>query len=81
MSVHDQLDDFCMQLKRRQIEGSLATGRRAADLLRIFISTNRHSAALALVEEARSIGNRWQAAKPIGTEVHQDMRWSRPERD
>lgn len=65
MSVHDQLEDFCTQLRRRQIEGSLATGRRTAELLRIFISTNRHSDALALVEDVRSVGNKLQAAKPI----------------
>ncbi len=66
MSVRDQLEDFCTQLRRRQIEGSLATGRRTAELLRIFISTNRHSDALALVEDVRSVGNKLQAAKPIG---------------
>lgn len=66
MSVHDQLEEFCTQLRRRQTEGSLATGRRTAELLRIFISTNRHSDALALVEDVRSVGNKLQAAKPIG---------------
>ena len=66
MSVHDQLEEFCTQLRRRPTEGSLATGRRTAELLRIFISTNRHSDALALVEDVRSVGNKLQAAKPIG---------------
>ena len=64
--MHDQLDEFCTLLRRRKVEGSLATGRRTAELLRIFISTSRHSDALALVEDVRSVGNRLQAAKPIG---------------
>ncbi|KAL3162511.1 hypothetical protein ABBQ32_010168 [Trebouxia sp. C0010 RCD-2024] len=65
MSVHDQLDEFCMLLRHRKVEGSLATGRRTAELLRIFISTCRHSDAIALVEDVRSVGNKLQAAKPI----------------
>ena len=66
MSVHDQIEDFCTQLRRRQVEGSLATGRRTAELLRIFISTNRQSDALALIQEVRSVGNKMQASKPLG---------------
>lgn len=66
MSVHDQIDDFCTQLRRRRIEGSLATGRRTAELLRILISTNRQSDALALIQEVRSVGNKIQASKPLG---------------
>lgn len=66
MSVHDQLDEFCTLLRHRKIEGSLATGRRTAELLRIFISTSRYSDALTLMEDVRSVGNKLQAAKPIG---------------
>lgn len=66
MSVHDQLDEFCTLLRHRKVEGSLATGRRTAELLRIFVSSCRHSDAVALVEDVRSVGNKLQAAKPIG---------------
>ena len=66
MSVHDQLEEFCTLLRHRKVEGSLATGRRTAELLRIFVSSCRHSDAVALVEDVRSVGNKLQAAKPIG---------------
>lgn len=73
MSVHDQLDEFCTLLRHRKVEGSLATGRRTAELLRIFVSSCRHSDAIALVEDVRSVGNKLQAAKPIGALSKADL--------
>ena len=53
MSVNELVEDFCRSLKRRHIEGSLATGKRTAELLRILITSQRHADAQSLLDDVR----------------------------
>lgn len=69
MSVHELVEDFCRSLKRRHIEGSLATGKRTAEVLRILITSQRHSDAQSLLDDVRRVGAKIQSAKPLG-EAH-----------
>ena len=66
MSINELVDDFCRSLRRRHVEGSLATGKRTAELLRILITSQRHSDAQSLLDDVRRIGVKIQSAKPLG---------------
>ena len=65
MSLAEEADAFCSQLKRRQIQGSLATAKRTAVFLRLLITTRRHSDPQALLDDVRTWGTRIQTAKPF----------------
>ena len=66
MSMNELVDDFCRSLRRRHVEGSLATGKRTAELLRILITSQRHADAQSLLDDVRRVGVRIQSAKPLG---------------
>ncbi len=72
MSINELVDDFCRSLRRRHVEGSLATGKRTAELLRILITSQRHADAQALLDDVRRIGIKIQSAKPLGGWVCHD---------
>ncbi len=67
----DVVDDFCTLLRRRQLQGSLASAKKTAELMRSLITTQRHADAQAFVDDVRSVGTRVQAAKPLGTSCAQ----------
>ena len=62
----DAVEDFIAQLRRRQVEGSLATAKRTAEILRLLLTSKRHASAQALLDDVRRVGSRLQAAKPSG---------------
>ncbi|KAK7323316.1 hypothetical protein VNO77_26784 [Canavalia gladiata] len=66
--VQALVNDFVNQLKKRKIEGSQATAKQTADLLRSVISQQRvpHSnQATALINAVRAVGEQLIAANPI----------------
>ncbi|KAK9862337.1 hypothetical protein WJX84_010757, partial [Apatococcus fuscideae] len=65
MSVHELVEDFCRSLRRRHVEGSLATGKRTAEVLRILITSQRHADAQSLLDDVRRVGVKIQSAKPL----------------
>lgn len=73
MSVQEYIEEFCNQLRRKQITGSLATGRRTAELLRIYISQHKHADPATLIEDVRGVGTKMQTAKPLGMYYEQPL--------
>jgi translation initiation factor eIF-2B subunit beta len=66
------VNDFVVKLKRRQVEGSQATARETAVLLRYVISQQRvpHSnQAASLIEAVKSVGVKLIAANPVELSV------------
>ncbi|KAK9829272.1 hypothetical protein WJX72_004902 [[Myrmecia] bisecta] len=61
----DMAEDFCTHLRRRQVEGSLATAKKTAELMRTLVTTQRHTDAQGLVDDVRAVGTKIQAAKPL----------------
>ncbi|KAK8970803.1 hypothetical protein KSP40_PGU008796 [Platanthera guangdongensis] len=62
------VNDFVLKLKRRKIEGSQATARQTAELLRAVVSHQRlpyTNQALALLDAVRDIGEQLIAANPV----------------
>ncbi|KAJ4722767.1 Translation initiation factor eIF-2B subunit beta [Melia azedarach] len=62
------VSDFVSKLRRRKIEGSQATARLTAELLRVLISQHKQlpaNGAAALTEFVRSVGEQLIAANPI----------------
>ena len=66
MILEHEVQDFVAQLRRRQVEGSLDTAKRTAEILRLLLATQRHPTAQALLDDVRVVGSRLQAAKPSG---------------
>ena len=66
MILEHEVQDFVAQLRRRQVEGSLDTAKRTAEILRLLLATQRHPTAQALLDDVRVVGSRLQAAKPAG---------------
>ncbi|KAJ9514734.1 hypothetical protein QJQ45_028387 [Haematococcus lacustris] len=64
-SVADAVEEYCSQLRRRHIEGSLPCAKRTAEIMRVLITMQRHPDAAALIDDVRSVGYRIQAAKPV----------------
>lgn len=60
------LDGFCTALKRRQIEGSMPSAKKATEVLRLLLTTKRHADGQQMLEEVRSVGIIMQKAKPAG---------------
>ncbi|KAE8009882.1 hypothetical protein FH972_006289 [Carpinus fangiana] len=66
--VHVLVNDFLNNLKKRKIEGSQATARQTAELLRSVISQQRVSytnQAGALMDAVRAVGEQLIAANPV----------------
>ncbi|XXG41410.1 hypothetical protein AAC387_Pa01g1874 [Persea americana] len=66
--THALVNDFIAKLKKRKIEGSHATARQTADLLRSLISAQRMSntnQAASLIEAAKAVGEQLIAANPM----------------
>ena len=66
MILEHEVQDFVAKLRRRQVEGSLDTAKRTAEILRLLLATQRHPTAQALLDDVRLVGSRLQAAKPSG---------------
>lgn len=66
MILEHEVQDFVAQLRRRQVEGSLDTAKRTAEILRLLLATQRHPTAQALLDDVRIVGSRLQAAQPSG---------------
>ncbi|KAK8971334.1 hypothetical protein KSP40_PGU008801 [Platanthera guangdongensis] len=63
------VNDFVLKLKRRKIEGSQATARQTAELLRAMVSHQRlpyTNQALTLLDVVRDIGEQLIAANLVG---------------
>ncbi|CAD5196824.1 unnamed protein product [Musa acuminata subsp. malaccensis] len=61
--------DFVLKLKRRKIEGSQATAKQTAELLRQVVSQQRMpytNQASVLIDAVRAVGEQLIAANPIG---------------
>ena len=61
-----EIDAFTARLRRRQLDGSLACARGAADVLRALVAGGRHASGRALLDDVRRWGVVMQAAKPLG---------------
>ena len=68
-AVLDAADEFIAELRQRHIEGSLATAKRTAEILRLVITKSRHAMPDALLDDVRTVGTRLQAAKPLGEDT------------
>ncbi len=66
LSVMAAVDEFVQQLRRRQIEGSTATGKRTAEILRLLVTKSRRPTPEGMLEDVCMVGMRMQAAKPLG---------------
>ncbi|XP_071715854.1 uncharacterized protein [Rutidosis leptorrhynchoides] len=70
--THALVNDFLNKLKKRKIEGSKATARLTAELLRTVISQQRlpnTNQAAALVDAIKAIGEKLVAANPVEVAV------------
>lgn len=65
MNLSNLVEDYCTQLRRRQIHGSFACAKKTAEVMRLLITTQRHPDAAALIEDVRTVGTKLQAAKPV----------------
>ncbi|CAL5206167.1 unnamed protein product [Lathyrus oleraceus] len=66
--VHILVNDFVNQLKKRKIEGSQASAKQTAELLRSVISQQRlpqTNQATALINAVRAVGEKLIAANPV----------------
>uniref|UniRef100_A0A2P2LDV5 Translation initiation factor eIF2B subunit beta n=2 Tax=Rhizophora mucronata TaxID=61149 RepID=A0A2P2LDV5_RHIMU len=66
--VQALVNDFVLKLRRRKIEGSQATARQTAELLRSVISQQRvpyTNQAGALIDAIRAVGEQLIAANPV----------------
>ncbi|XP_011000545.1 PREDICTED: translation initiation factor eIF-2B subunit beta-like [Populus euphratica] len=66
--VQALVNDFLIKLKKRKIEGSQATARHTAELLRSVISQQRvpyTNQAAALIDAVRAVGEKLIAANPV----------------
>lgn len=61
-----EIDAFTARLRLRQLDGSLACARGAADVLRALVADGRHASGRALLDDVRRWGVVMQAAKPLG---------------
>lgn len=64
MSLNEVVDEYCAQLRRRQVEGALPNAKRTAEVMRLLVTTQRHPDANCLLEDVRTVGSKIQAAKP-----------------
>ena len=64
-----QVDAFCTALRRRQIEGSMPSAKKTTELLRLLLTTRRHSDGQQLMGDVRSVGVTMQKAKPSGEQM------------
>ncbi|MCE0480926.1 hypothetical protein HAX54_038157 [Datura stramonium] len=66
--MHALADEFIIKLKKRKIEGSKATAKLTAEVLRSCISQQRlphTNQAAALIDAIRAIGEKLIAANPV----------------
>ncbi|KAK4748954.1 hypothetical protein SAY87_015540 [Trapa incisa] len=66
--VHSLVNEFILKLKKRKVEGSQATARLAAVLLRSVISQQRigyTNQAGALIDAVKAVGEQLVAANPV----------------
>ncbi|XP_039071870.1 probable translation initiation factor eIF-2B subunit beta isoform X1 [Hibiscus syriacus] len=66
------VNDFLNKLKKRKIEGSQATAKQTAELLRSVISQTRvpyTNQAAALIQSVKAVGERLIAANPVDLAV------------
>ncbi len=68
------VDEFVQQLRRRQIEGSTATAKRTAEILRLLVTKSRRPTPEGMLEDVHFVGMRMQAAKPLGAHSPQCRR-------
>lgn len=65
MNLSNLVEEYCTQLRRRQIHGSFACAKKTAEVMRLLITTQRHPDAASLIEDVRTVGTKLQAAKPV----------------
>lgn len=66
--THALVNDFVARLKKRKVEGSHATARQTADLLRSVVSQQRvphTNQAAALIDAVKAVGEQLIAANPV----------------
>jgi len=59
------VDEFVQQLRRRQIQGSTATAKRTAEILRLLVTKSRRPTPEGMLNDVCFVGMRMQAAKPL----------------
>ena len=69
MAYYEKVSDFCDRLRQRRINGSLATAKGTAELMRQLVTSSRLSDPHVMLDEVRKVGNIIQDAKPIGKRV------------
>lgn len=78
-TVMAAVDEFVQQLRRRQIQGSTATAKRTAEILRLLVTKSRRPTPEGMLNDVCFVGMRMQAAKPLGapSSASRDSRKSR----
>ncbi|GMP55924.1 hypothetical protein CsSME_00020581 [Camellia sinensis var. sinensis] len=72
--VEGLVNEFVVKLENRKVEGSYATARLTAELLRSVISQQRvpsTNQAATLIEAVRVVGDKLTAANPVGMHSNQ----------
>eukprot|EP00195_Chlamydomonas_chlamydogama_P013700 CAMPEP_0202895266 /NCGR_PEP_ID=MMETSP1392-20130828/4501_1 /ASSEMBLY_ACC=CAM_ASM_000868 /TAXON_ID=225041 /ORGANISM="Chlamydomonas chlamydogama, Strain SAG 11-48b" /LENGTH=487 /DNA_ID=CAMNT_0049580215 /DNA_START=51 /DNA_END=1514 /DNA_ORIENTATION=- len=64
-SVAETVEEYCTQLRRRQIEGSMPCAKRTAEIMRLLVTNQKHADASSVIDDVRSVGHKLQAAKPV----------------
>ncbi|KAI5681687.1 hypothetical protein M9H77_02915 [Catharanthus roseus] len=75
--INALVNDFLMKLKKRKIEGSKATAKLTAEVLRSFISQQRlphTNQAGALIDTVKAVGEKLIAANPVELAVGNTVR-------
>eukprot|EP00775_Hariotina_reticulata_P007212 gene7212-7426_t len=65
MNLSNVVEEYCTKLRGRQIQGSFACAKKTAEVMRLLITTQRHSDAASLIDDVRTVGTKLQAAKPV----------------
>ncbi|RVW70277.1 hypothetical protein CK203_060294 [Vitis vinifera] len=70
------VNEFIIKLKKRKVEGSQATARMTAELLRSVISQQRvpyNNQAGALIDAIKAVGEQLIAANPVGYRLSMEL--------
>mmetsp|Transcript_6994 Transcript_6994/g.14118 ORF Transcript_6994/g.14118 Transcript_6994/m.14118 type:complete len:396 (-) Transcript_6994:164-1351(-) len=78
-----QIDEFCLMLKRRQVEGTVQIAKKTVELLRQVASNQNRCTGVSLRDAVRRVGKRLIAAKPnelcVGNMVRRVLYYIREE--
>eukprot|EP01025_Chloroclados_australasicus_P046169 TRINITY_DN5092_c0_g1_i4.p2 TRINITY_DN5092_c0_g1~~TRINITY_DN5092_c0_g1_i4.p2 ORF type:complete len:423 (-),score=64.03 TRINITY_DN5092_c0_g1_i4:140-1408(-) len=69
MTLDTEILEFTTKLKFRQVEGSLPCARRTAEIMRLLITTRKHSDGSSLLDDVRQTAVILQKAKPMEVSI------------